>query len=208
MATTPEITTAINQVKTAQGLLVQELSSRRARIAEINTEISEAAAQTEALRKAPISLDDLSVYLEAHIHKLGMDWIGSAKDITRKDRLNSHDSHVANTRTWQEFEPVVGEINGGQYFFNENTGPQYRDTRAGFHMLCFFFPVLVHERLMAVYREHSGASFGNTDLPSVAERRATVAANEQLIGQLQEEKTTIEAEIKLMTEGIFADEQG
>lgn len=199
MATKPEITTAIDQVKTAQALLAQELLLKRGRIAEINAAVTDATAQIEALRKAPISLADFGVYLQAHIQAIGEAWMGSAKDICRVRW--DHDI-AANVKAWEAYEPNMGTIRGNSVF-NENSQPGGFAEKSNFGMLCFFFPEAVHARLMATYTEHSAAKFVGAEVPAVAARRETIATTTQQIGLLEAEKSAIVADIALMTEGIF-----
>ncbi len=204
MATSPAITTAIDQVKTAQALLAQELLLKRGRIAEINTAVLAATAQIEALRKAPISLDDFGVYLQAHIEATGAAWMGAAKDVTR---VRWDTDIAANVKAWDAYEPDMGTIRANSVF-NENSQPGGFGEKSNFGMLCFFFPELVHARLMATYAEHSAGKFVGAEVPAVAERRATIATTSEEIAQLEAEKTAIVAEIALMTEGIFPVEGG
>lgn len=200
MATTPEITTAIDQVKTAQALLTQALILKRGRIAEIKAAIIAATAQIDALRKAPISLADFGVYLQAHIEAKGAAWMGSAKDVTIV-RWKDFDI-AANVKAWDAYEPDMGTIRGNSVF-NDNSQPGGFGEKSNFGMLCFFFPELVHARLMATYAEHSAGKFVGAEVPTVAERRATIATTSEEIALLEAEEAAIVAEIALMTEGIF-----
>ena len=198
MATKQQVTTAVDQVKTAQTFLVQALSIRRARIAEINASITQAQSQIEALRSAPISLDDFGVYLRAHVDKLGADWMGVAANIIG---VRWETDIPANAKSWADFEPNIGEIRGDSVF-NEKTKPGLWN-KEQFGMLCFFFPAEVTAKLMAAYRAKCGETFGNAALPTITSRRETVAATALQIQTLETELAAVEAEVKLMTEGIF-----
>lgn len=207
MATKPAIITAIDQVKNAQALLTQELLLKRGRIAEINAAVSTAKVQIETLRKMPISLVDFGVYLQAHIQALGDAWIGSAKDVTR---VRWDTDIAANVKAWQDFEPDMGTIRANSVFneFTEPGGFNASTKNSNFNMLCFFFPEVVHARLMATYAEHSASKFAGSDVPTVVARRANIASTTEEIVQLEAEKATIVADIALMTEGIFPAEAG
>ncbi|KAF7598389.1 MAG: hypothetical protein CGU28_12115 [Candidatus Dactylopiibacterium carminicum] len=68
--------------------------------------------------------------------------------------------------------------------------------------MCFFFPDVVYDRLMAHLKERVGQRWGNEGMPPVEERRKTVAELESQRTALLEKRRTLEGEINKISTAL------
>jgi len=173
------IQSALSTISGTLTKLKDELVATNCQINSINAQISE-------LEKMPISLDDWGKYFKATIEKKANEHLPFVHDelITS----NPHRGHTArNQQPWSWFEENRYDQAFNLTLFPEQGSP--------LRAMCFFFPEVVYERVMARLKERIGSQWGNEDLPSVEERRKTVAELAQQCQVLDERRAELEGQI-------------
>lgn len=168
-------------------------STRKKLIDDIETQagkIHETRTKKQKLLSAPISLNDYSTYLKASISQYAAtfesEWLAS-----RKRNGVSH-----NRVAFSAFEDrSVPLLNG---FFGE-----------GFAMseLCFFFPDMVHDRLMSSLRRHQGnpnasSAWSGDDKPDNAARREMLKDLEAEIKQLEQQQAEFQSQLNQINQAF------
>ena len=179
MEITKNIQSALSTISGMLAKLKDELVATNCQINSINAQISE-------MEKMPISIDDWGKYFKAAIEKKANEHLPLVHDelITS----NPNRDHIArNQQPWSWFE-------GDRYdqAFNLTLFPaQGSPLRA----MCFFFPEVIYERVMARLKERIGSQWGNEDLPSVDERRKAVVELTQQRQVLEVRRAELEGQI-------------
>lgn len=187
---------ALSAVKTAQTTIKNAIAELRSRIETNAHEASAHTAEIQRLRSLPISFDDFGQYLAADIARMGQVWFGQSNILAKR----SHET-ANNEKAWGYFE----ESRGRTSVFPEmhKPGELERGTSGTLGALCFFSPELVYGKLMEAYRTRCAARWGNTDLPTVAQRQMVILDLSVKRSQLLEEKATLEAELADLTGGLL-----
>ncbi len=174
-------------LKSALSTITGQLSKLKEELADINHQINVTGSLIQELRSMPLSLEDWGSYFKAGIQKRAESYFpGLAAGLLRHYR--GDDPH--NQRPWSTFERDDG-----------STPPIYLpdDIFSPMHYgeaMCFFFPEVIYERLMARLKESVGHRWGNEDLPTVEERRKTIAELEAQRAALLEKHRALEGEIE------------
>lgn len=156
----------------AHAMLTAAVATLREEINALNDAIGADKGEIARLREIPVSLDDFSQFLRHEIDTRGREWLGQGGNIlsVRSGEQKS------NALPWSRFESKEGELLSAGIFGDFNTpGVMHRSSNAAFDAFCYFFPDQVHDKLMASYRATAGGKWGNTEHPSVADRRTAVA---------------------------------
>ena len=173
-------------LKSALSTITGQLSKLKEELAETNQQISAIGAKIQELRGMPISLEDWGRYLKAIIQKRAESYFpGLATGLLQHYR--GDDPH--NQRPWSSFERDDG-----------STPPLYLtdDIFSPMHFgeaMCFYFPEVIYDRLMARLKERVGHRWGNDDLPTVEERRKLIVELDTQRAALLEKRGTLEGEI-------------
>ena len=127
-------------------------------------------SKIDTLRELPTSLDDFSQYLKKHIEAYANTWFAGRNAL---NMLHTRTGETAlNKKGWRNFEPVVGDVTANEFLLPELCKLNHGDA---FGALCFAMPDAMHEKLMTAYRAAIGDRWGNEDVPSVEQRRASIA---------------------------------
>lgn len=158
-------------------------STRKQLIDDIDTQaikVSTTRGKQRKLRSDPISLDDYSGYLKKEISRSAMsfeqEWLAS------RNRNGQAHNRVA----WDDFEaggvPLLRGLFGEGFSMSE---------------LCFFFPDVVHDRLMSSLRRHQSGprTWGNEDKPAAAARREKLKDLEVEAKQLEQQQADFQSQL-------------
>lgn len=173
-------------LKSALSTITGQLSKLKEELADTNQQISVIGALIGELRGMPLSLEDWSNYLKATIQKRADSYLpGFANSLVMPYR--GDEPH--NKRPWSAFDDSDG-----------NPNPLYLPDDIFGHMhygeaMCFFFPEVIYDRLMARLKERVGHRWGNEDVPPVEERRKTIAELAARRAALLEKRRALEGEI-------------
>lgn len=183
---TNNITAALALLKNAQADLINEIS-------EIRAEENRHSGEIANLKQMPIPFEDFSIYLREHVLFLGQEWFSSRRPMNLT--VGRMGDIPMNKHSWSSYEED-GEMVGLKHFM-----PDFCVLQGGsdFGAMCFVMPELVHEKLMAGYRETIGVRWGSKDLPSVEQRRASVAQLGAALEVCQARRAALEAELSTLT---------
>ncbi len=173
---------AIKTLKSALSTVTGQLSKLKDELTDTDRQIGIINAQIEELRDMPINLEDWGSFLKASIQMQGekyRPWLEGQLTGSREQ----------NKTPWHSFEGG-GVVSIGDY----RSGMSVHQDDA-YEALCFFFPEVVHERLMTRFRERIGKRWGNEDLPTIEERRKTISVLEAQHVALVEKRNALQAEI-------------
>lgn len=175
---------ALNAVKNNLTSLNEQKEKLSRRISEINGEIT-------TLQDMPLSLNDYCSFIPEYIERFGQEEYQSFKRVL----CNSSGSE-GNAERWGNLENESGDISGLFRLVGLGGNISPADTgMAVMRKLCFFFPDVVATRLTEALKKDKSVVWGNDKLPSLAERRKTVAA-------LVSERTGLESELMAVSEEI------
>lgn len=173
-------------IQSALSTISGTLTKLKEELVETNCQINSINAQIGELEKMPISLDDWGKYFKATIEEKANEHLPFVHDelITS----NPHRNHTArNQQPWSWFEENRYDQTFNLMLFPEQGNP--------LRAMCFFFPEVVYERVMARLKKRIGTQWGNEDLPSVDERRETVAELAKQRHMLEERRVELEGQI-------------
>ncbi|QOK91993.1 hypothetical protein HF908_11200 [Ralstonia pseudosolanacearum] len=173
-------------LQSAISTVTGQLSKFKEDLDATNFQIGTVEAQIQKLRGMPISLDDWGISLREFIRQKGGEY--------RPDLANRLMSHFrgdipANKRPWEEFEDADGNP---QAVSLPSNVLHVQDAEV---VMCFYFPDVVHDRLMAHLRERIGGQWGNQELPTVEERRKLIAELTTRRDALVEQRAKLRASI-------------
>lgn len=175
---------ALNAVKNNLASLNEQKEKLSRRISEINGEIT-------TLQDMPLSLNDYCSFIPEYIERFGQEEYQSFK----RNLCNGSGSE-GNAERWGNLESENGDISGLFRLVGLGGNISPADTgMAVMRKLCFFFPDVVANRLIEALEKDKSVAWGNDKLPSLAERRKTVAA-------LVSERTGLESELAAVSEEI------
>ena len=175
---------ALNAVKNNLASLNEQKEKLSRRIGEINGEIT-------ALQDMPLSLNDYCSFIPEYIERFGQEEYQSFK----RNLCNGSGSE-GNAERWGNLESENGDISGLFRLVGLGGNISPADTgMAVMRKLCFFFPDVVATRLTETLKKDKSVAWGNDKLPSLAERRKTVAA-------LVSERTELESALDTVSEEI------
>ncbi|EBX9423163.1 hypothetical protein DT160_11910 [Salmonella enterica subsp. enterica serovar Mikawasima] len=163
---------AVNIVTDLTISLTEQKKKLEAQIAEKNDAI-------QKLLNMPMNLDDFCSFISEHVRIKGDDFY---------DRL-SYENRESNLMPWGAIESESGEINPSHFYIKGTSGTLYSDVNmAAFARECFFHPENTVKRLTDKFKAELAKSWGNEQLPTIAERRVTIKA-------LQAERDAIQADL-------------
>ncbi|ENF5594801.1 hypothetical protein ABRT34_002125 [Salmonella enterica subsp. enterica serovar Newport] len=163
---------AVNIVTDLTISLTEQKKKLEAQIAEKNDAI-------QKLLNMPMNLDDFCSFISEHVRIKGDDLY---------DRL-SYENRESNLMPWGAVESESGEINPSHFYIKGTSGTLYSDVNmAAFARECFFHPENTVKRLTDKFKAELAKSWGNEQLPTIAERRVTIKA-------LQAERDAIQADL-------------
>lgn len=163
---------AVNIVTDLTTSLTEQKKKLEAQIAEKNDAI-------QKLLNMPMNLDDFCSFISEHVRIKGDDFY---------DRL-SYENRENNLMPWGAVESESGEINPSHFYIKGTSGTLYSDVNmAAFARECFFHPENTVKRLTDKFKAELAKSWGNEQLPTIAERRVTIKA-------LQAERDAIQADL-------------
>lgn len=175
---------ALNAVKNNLASLNEQKEKLSRRIGEINGEIT-------VLQDMPLSLNDYCSFIPEYIERFGQEEYQSFKRA-----LCNGSGSEGNAERWGNLENENGDISGLFRLVGLGGNVSPADTgMAVMRKLCFFFPDVIATRLTEVLKKDKSVAWGNDKLPSLAERRKTVAA-------LVSERTGLESELAAVSEEI------
>ncbi|EBA3894124.1 hypothetical protein C3509_19075 [Salmonella enterica] len=174
---------ALNAVKNNLATLNEKKEKLSHRIGEINSEIT-------SLQDMPLSLNDYCSFIPEYVRRFGQEEFRSLKYT-----LCSDSGYGGNKECWGDMENESGDISGPRYLPGLGGLPPGDTNLAIVRKLCFFFPDVVATRLTEALKKDKSVAWGNDKLPSLAERRKTVAA-------LVSERTGLESELEAVSEEI------
>lgn len=161
---------AVNIVTDLTATLTEQKSKLEAQIAEKNDAI-------QKLLDMPMNLDDFCSFISEFVRIKGNDFY---------ERL-SYENRDGNSIPWGAIETENGEIAPTHFYIMGTGGRLYSDVNmAAFARECFFHPENTVKRLTDKFRAELANSWGNEQLPAIAERRTTIKA-------LQAERDAIQA---------------
>ncbi|EPW5944236.1 hypothetical protein ACWNDH_004454, partial [Yersinia enterocolitica] len=154
------------------------------RIGDINGEIT-------ALQDMPLSLNDYCSFIPEYIERFGQE----EYQLFKRALCNGSGSE-GNAERWGNLESENGDISGLFRLVGLGGNVSPADTgMAVMRKLCFFFPDVVATRLTETLKKDKSVTWGNDKLPSLADRRKTVAA-------LVSERAGLESELEAVREEI------
>lgn len=163
---------AVNIVTDLTTSLTEQKGKLEAQIAEKNNAI-------QKLLNMPMNLDDFCSFISEHIRIKGEDFY---------DRL-SYENRDSNLIPWGAVESENGKIAPSHFYIKGTSGTLYSDVNmAAFARECFFHPENTVKRLTDKFRAELAKSWGNEQLPTIAERRVTIKT-------LQAERDAIQADL-------------
>ena len=173
------LTEALNAVKNNLASLNEQKEKFSRRISEINGEIT-------VLQDMPLSLDDYCSFIPEYIDRFGK------KEYERfKHELCVNSYSTGKKENWGNIENENGDILGlGRLTGLGGNIPPADAGMAVMRKLCFFFPEVVASRLTEALKKDKSVAWGNDKLPSLAERRKTVAA---LVSERAELESALDA---------------
>ena len=175
---------ALNAVKNNLTSLNEQKEKLSRRIGDINGEIT-------ALQDMPLSLNDYCSFIPEYIERFGQE----EYQLFKRALCNGSGSE-GNAERWGNLESENGDISGLFRLVGLGGNISPADTgMAVMRKLCFFFPDVVASRLTEALEKDKSVAWGNDKLPSLAERRKTVAA-------LVSERTGLESELAAVSEEI------
>ncbi|OQS37615.1 hypothetical protein [Chromobacterium haemolyticum] len=173
-------------LKAALSTINGTLAQLKDELAETNAQVRGIESKISELRKMPISLDDWGKYFKAAIEKKAESHLPYVHEELMQS--NPHRDHIArNQQPWAHFEE-----NRADQLFNMGLFPEQGSPLSA---MCFFFPDMIYERVMARLTERIGTKWGNDDLPLVEERRKLVVEMQQQLDALKEKRAELEAQI-------------
>lgn len=174
----------MNTIKSALTSIADELKSLRSQLQETEQQIKIVQIQIAELKKMPVSLEDWSEYLKSAIIQTGEKYFNSINPTL----LSGNDA--ANKQSWDFFEKHPNLSIGILYHLNAFNSAQETD-----EMMCCFFPDLVHEKIMDSVKKKFNDAWGNTELPSLPERRNLLNEFENNLADLEEKRNGLQKQI-------------
>ena len=186
----------LGTAKAALAAVSGELTTLREQRKAKHARLSEIDGQVQALREAPISLEDFQGYIASFVARSGSAFGQSIRlrDGVKANRGTGYDLHVPVYQTpWSRFEDEDGNT------IDSAVSLPDRSSLLGggdaFGAWCFFAPELVAQKLTEQLRKDAGNKWVPPDAPSVAERRV-------LIAQLAQQRGAVEDGMESVTQSI------
>ena len=182
----------MDTAKAALAAVSGELKGLREEQKAKRTRLSEIDSQVQALRKAPISLEDFGSYLASFVSMSGSAF---GKSIRFREFVKApREFHVPRYQIpWDRFEDADGNISENAISLPDNSS--LLGAHDVFGAWCFFAPEIVTQKLTAQLQQDAGNKWLPPDAPPVAKRR-------ELIAQLEQEREAVEDELQSVTQSI------
>ncbi|MDP2832165.1 MAG: hypothetical protein Q8Q28_02475 [Pseudomonadota bacterium] len=185
--TAAQTTAAAKQIREALETLRGDIKTIDARIAEIEQE-------KQALRAAPLSLEDWSAYLKAHIERMGGDY--GTVHMSSMLRLRPYET-PQNEMGWSSFETEAGEM----LFYAPDLDRLFAPAEM-VKALCLMFPDELTRAFMERFQARYGDRWGNGDAVPVAERRAMIQRLDSELETLEGQRAGRASEVQEITRSV------
>lgn len=163
---------AVNIVTDLTATLTEQKKKLEAQIAEKNDAI-------QKLLNMPMSIDDFCSFIPEYVRVRGELFY---------DRF-SYENREKKLIPWGSVEKENGDVNPGNFYISGEDGSYFYDAGiASFSRECFFHPENTVKRLTDKLKTDLADSWGNEQLPTIAERRVTIKT-------LQTERDAIQADL-------------
>lgn len=176
---------AAKNLQTAFATINGTLTTLRDDLAETNRQIGSINGRIDELIRMPISFEDYGIKLKALIDRSAAEHV---KTVERSLFRSTGGEVPQNTLPWNDSD-ALGYF--PDFFFGGNG--------SNAEMLCAFFGDIIYEKFMARAKESIGKRWGNTEYPSVAERRKMIAELTQQSTALKTKRAELEAQINEIT---------
>ena len=196
--------TALNAFREHSAKIRAEREATAAEIGKLRTEI-------KRLQDMPVSRADFSFLLKEHIaaqaEQASQRLFHALTDVKKDFHGDGIETDSYNKRGMQSLETRnIKELGGStrpewlfapfQVAYQDFLSPKQLSDGAGMlYALCYLFPDVIHDRIMQTVNERIGEKWGNDELPSVAERRETIADLQTEINSLTAKLAELDAAI-------------
>lgn len=155
----------------------------------LESKIHAAMSRQNGALHNPISLKDYTDYLKREIDRKGKDF---AKTWSQRDTPPNHGMAKHHNKVeWQEINSgllnVLSGALGGSISGNE---------------LCFYFPDVIHQRLVESLKARYGESWGNDDLAPASARKQIADEAQLEMDQLNPQLREVENKIRALNRAI------
>ncbi|EBG5574816.1 hypothetical protein GWY41_14450 [Salmonella enterica subsp. enterica serovar Bredeney] len=169
----------IQKAQAAVGIMTDLTASLLEQKTKLEAQIAEKNDAIQKLLNMPMNIDDFCSFISEHVRIKGDDFY---------DRL-SYENRDSNLMPWGAVESENGKIAPSHFYIKGTSGTLYSDVNmAAFARECFFHPENTVKRLTDKFRAELAKSWGNEQLPTIAERRVTIKT-------LQAERDAIQADL-------------
>lgn len=183
-----------------------ELRKVRTEYENTLAEIGKRKDEIKRLLDMPVNLDDFGEYLKKSIRIEGEKYLAE----TGRELLEAPRGENGGVNTWSlhtlDNKPLYDKqaINGlwmrhwllDGIYTNVSALNDFRNEHYIFRrMICCFMPDTVYNTMMAAIKAQIGDKWGNADLPTVAERRETIATLEAELAELEAKRAELAAQL-------------
>lgn len=184
----------VKNIKAALSTVNGKLSELKEQLAETNRAINLVDVEIDALYALPISLNDWSVYFKKLIQETANNYAPQLHYDLMRGQVGCDRE---NEKSWSQFEDKTGKFMGMQW----PTGT-FTSIMSMHQIMSFYFPDVVHERLMARFKENLRTRWGNDECMPVEDRRKKVAELMMKRASIAEKRTTLESEIATINDAL------
>lgn len=172
-------------LKTAISAITGQLSALKAELADTNREIGSIDGRIHELMAMPVSLKDYGSFLREKIENLADEHMG----MLEFHLFRNAESLGASPQNKEPLKTVEGDHFMPSGMFG-NDGSTLSSRAA-----CCYFGDQIHKEFMRRAEARFGKRWGNEELPSLEDRRSTIANLETRRDALVEKRAALESEI-------------
>ena len=183
-----------------------ELRKVRTEYENTLAEIGKRKDEIKRLLDMPVNLDDFGEYLKKSIRIEGEKYLAEiGRELLEAPRgesggVNTWSLHTLDNKPLYDKQAINGLwmrhwlLDG--IYTNVSALNDFRNEHYIFRrMICCFMPDTVYNTMMAAIKAQIGDKWGNADLPTVAERRETIAALEAELAELEAKRAELAAQL-------------
>jgi prefoldin subunit 5 len=172
-------------LKSALSEITGQLSALKTELGEIRREMGSVDGRIHELRAMPVSLKDYGLFLRANIEKLADTHLGMLEFNLFRDApsLGASPKNKCPLSAVEDSSFLPPGMFGGE------------DSTLSAQAACFFFGDQIHEAFMRRAEARFGKRWGNEDLPTVEDRRKSIAELEARREALKQKQADLEAQI-------------
>lgn len=177
--------------------VVSALKALATRLKNLRTKVSTINEQIDALRNAPVSLDDFLRYLRQWVDRRGEIYANGIKAQTLVNKSQGFGDGVENMncKSWDDLEGYAAlPANAASMFYKGGMIFNSRDS-VPIDMVCFFMPDVVFEKLSGLVKKDCAARWGNEDAMPINDRIKAIKAFKAELARLKPEIAEVDAEI-------------